>query len=140
MTYFASCVGMNNLSPRTSTDIYDRCERRYAYELEWESKIISPLGLLYRSLEGSLPEALPEEAAKSIALKVMSTMELQVTALDPYAVATHVDFLAGIIATFIRAKLGALMPAPKNQQDGYEWTPGTFDGRPHAGCGIGLSS
>jgi hypothetical protein len=117
---------MNSLSSR-DLDIWDRCERRYAYERDWEPRTISPLGLLYKAMEGALPESIPEETAKSLALKIASKMELQVTALEPYAVATHVGWLAGIISTFIRAKLGILMPAPSNERDGYEWTPGTFE-------------
>jgi hypothetical protein len=117
---------MNSLSAR-QLDIFDRCERRYAFERDWEPRSISPLGLLYRALEGALPESSPEEAAKSLALKIASKMELQVTALEPYQVATHVGWLAGIIATFIRSKIGVLMPASTSEQDGYEWTPGTFE-------------
>ena len=108
-------------------DIWDRCERRYAFERYWEPKVLSPLGLLYRALEGALPESNPEETAKSLAMKIASKMELQVTALDPYQVATHVGWLAGIIAAYLQAKLGKLQPAPLVKQKSYEWTPGTFE-------------
>jgi hypothetical protein len=108
-------------------DTYDRCERRYAFEREWVPKSISPLGLLYRSLEGSLSEPVPEDSAKSLALKISSKMELQTTSLEPYAVTTHVGFLAGIIATFIHSKIGVLMPSPVTTTKQYEWTPRTFE-------------
>lgn len=109
-------------------DTYDRCERRYAYERDWEPLILSPMGLLYRAFEGALPEIQPEESAKSIALKLAAKMEIRTTALEPYAVANHIGALAGILATYIRAKLGMLMPSPVTESlDGYEWKPGTFE-------------
>ena len=109
-------------------DSYDRCERRYAFERDWEPKIISPTGLLYRAFEGALPEAQPDETAKSLALKIAGKMELKTTALQPYDVALHMGWLAGILATFVRSKLGMVMPAPVTQSpDGYDWQPGTFE-------------
>ncbi len=110
-------------------DCFDRCERRYAFERDWAPMIISPTSLLYQSFEGSLSSSTPpDDHAKSLALKIAGKMDLKTTALEPYAVATHIGSLAGILATFIRAKLGILMPAPvSTSPDGYEWKPGTFE-------------
>jgi len=109
-------------------DCFDRCEKRFAFEKDWVPQIISPISLLYRSLEAALSSTNPEETAKSTALKIAGKMDLKTTALEPYAVATHVGWLAGILATFLRAKLGILMPAPVTMSsNGIEWQPMTFE-------------
>ena len=114
------------LSPQI-LDTWDRCQRRFAFERDWETRAISGLGLCYRALEGALSEPIPEEAAKSIALKLASQMELRVSSPSTYDAIEHYGGLAGIIAVFIRGKLGILMRSPVNQQDGYEWHPATFE-------------
>src|SRR2546427_685420 len=57
-------------------DTWDRCERRFAFSKKWESKSISPLGLLYHALESALAAADPEQAAKDATMERVRDFEL----------------------------------------------------------------
>ena len=79
-------------------DTFDRCERRYAFELRWAPRILSPTTLLHRAFDAALGSPDPEGAARAEALRLASTHDILTTALDAYTVATHLGALAGIRA------------------------------------------
>ena len=86
-------------------DSYDRCERRFAYSREWESKSISPLSLLYRALEDAIQAEDPEQMAKDVTLEVAQKSELQTGNENAFMIIRHCGFLAGIIATALQREI-----------------------------------
>lgn len=90
-------------------DTYDRCERRFAFDRIYETKLISPLGLLYRAVEEAVVSDDPEQAAKDATMRVGSTHDLILTEISNFFTIRHVGFLAGIIAVALRERIGPLI-------------------------------
>lgn len=115
-------------------DSYDRCERRFAFSREWESKSISPLSLLYRALESAIQAEDPEQVAKDITLEVAQKSELQTGNENAFMIIRHCGFLAGIIATALREKFGLMTRLPPKHTTNFEWESNLFqdhNGRNH---------
>ena len=93
------------ITPQTF-DTYDRCERRFAYELTHESRGISALGLLYAAVEGSLVAADPVQGAKDAILNLTQRFDVNAGDLSPISAVRHVESMAEVIALALRAKLG----------------------------------
>jgi hypothetical protein len=89
-------------------DTWDRCERRFAFDQTYEPKTISPLGMLYVSLEAALLDTDPEQAAKDACMRVAARQELIVADLNPFMTVRHVGYLAAIVAVALRERLGPL--------------------------------
>lgn len=95
-------------------DTFDRCPRRFAFEREHEPRTISPLGLLYAAVEGSMTASDPAQGSRDAILERTSRLEVDAgTALSPISAVRHVDAMAEVIALALRARLGrALRPDP----------------------------
>lgn len=107
-------------------DSYDRCERRFAFSREWESKSVSPLALLYRALEAAIQSDSPEQTAKDITLEVAQKSELQTGGENAFMVIRHCGYLAGIIAVSLTEKYGKFTKLlPKHTKD-FEWESNLF--------------
>jgi len=104
-------------------DVWDRCERRLAFEKEWEPKTISPLGLLYLALEHALISDDPEQAAKDETIRVAQTRELDSGDHNAFMTIRHLGYLAGIIAVALRQRLG---PLTKVEVD-FSWESALFE-------------
>src|ERR1035437_4573629 len=89
-------------------DTFDRCERRYAFSQKYESKLISPLGVLYAAVEAALVADDPEETAKNATMESAASHELILSDLNSFMTIRHCGYLAGIIAVALRQRLGAL--------------------------------
>ncbi len=109
-------------------DVYDRCPRRFAFERTHESRTISPLGLLYKAVEGSLVAADPAQGSRDAIMEV--TARLDVAAgdhLSPISAVRHVDAMAEVIALALRARLGKAKPVEPVRVGCHEWQSGLFD-------------
>ena len=122
-------------------DIWDRCERRYAFERDYAPMTISPIVLCYAALESALTAPDPEEEAKATAMRLCSSYDLQCQtissqghAVSAYEIATHHGYLAGIIAVALRQRLGLLTSLAPVLTDAYEWRSALYqdaDGEAH---------
>src|SRR5271167_4450961 len=108
-------------------DSYDRCERRYAFSREWESKSISPLALLYRALEAAIttPDD-PEQVAKDVTLEIAQKSELQTGGENAFMIIRHIGYLAGIIAVALTEKYGKFTKLPPKHTKDFEWESNLF--------------
>lgn len=118
------------LSPQL-LDTFDRCERRYAFSRRYDSKLISPLSVLYSALEHALLSPDPEQSAKDETMRIASTHDLILSGdLANFLTIRHIGYLAGILAVALRARLGSLERVPSTP----EWESALFtapDGRNH---------
>lgn len=87
-------------------DLFDRCERRYAFERTHEPRTISALRLLYAAVEASLTASDPRQGAKDAILEATSRLEVAAGDLSPISAARHVECMAEVIALALREKLG----------------------------------
>jgi hypothetical protein len=104
-------------------DIMDRCERRFAFEKRYSSRLISPLGLLYQATEAALISPDPEQQAKDTTMHVASTHDLILGELNSFFTIRHCGYLSGIIALALRKRLGML----KRVESTADWDSGLFE-------------
>lgn len=110
-------------------DTLDRCARRVAFEREWESRSISPLGLLYAGVEGSLTATDPIYGATGAIREKASHLEVNAGELSPLSAVRHVESMAQTIALALRMKLGqGARPEPIKMGD-HEWQSNLFECR-----------
>lgn len=110
-------------------DCLDRCERRYAFSREWESKSISSLALLYRALEAAIQSDSPEQTAKDVTLEIAQKNELQTGGENAFMVIRHVGYLAGIVAVALTEKYGKFAKLPPKHTKDFEWESHLFRAR-----------
>ena len=89
-----------------SLDTFDRCPRRYHFERKYESTSITPLGLLYAAVEGSLTASDPLEGARSVILERTARMDVNAGDLSPLSAVRHVTATAEVIALAMRRRFG----------------------------------
>jgi hypothetical protein len=107
-------------------DVIDRCERRFAFSREWESKSISPLALLYRALESAIQSDSSEQTAHDVTLEVARTHELQTGSENAFMLIRHYGYLAGILAVALRERFGAFSKLPPKHTTDFEWESNLF--------------
>lgn len=108
-------------------DTWDRCPRRYQFEREWESCSISPLGLLYAAVEGSLTASEPIEGARSVILERTSRLDVDSGDLSPLSAIRHITSTAEVIALALRQRFGCathLEPVPMGK---HQWQSRLFE-------------
>ncbi len=103
-------------------DTFDRCERRFAFSQEWESRAISPLALLYRAVESAIQSPDPEQAAKDTTLSIAQSHEIQ-TDENKFMIVRHVGYLGAIISVALRERFGALRRVESTE----EWESALFE-------------
>ncbi|MHB1952134.1 MAG: hypothetical protein ACYCOU_00175 [Sulfobacillus sp.] len=87
-------------------DTFDRCPRRYQFERQYESTSITPLGLLYAAVEGSLTASGPLEGARSVILERTARLDVNAGDLSPLSAVRHVTATAEVIALAMRKRFG----------------------------------
>ena len=102
-------------------EIYDRCERRSAFERSYEPRSITPLGLLYAAVEAALGQPDPEQSAKDETLRIAKSREI-ITDQNAFMVTRHIGFLAAILVTVLQSRLGQLTRVPATE----EWESNLF--------------
>lgn len=108
-------------------DAFDSCERKFAYLQRYEPRMISPLRMLYASLEAAIVDPDPEEAAKAECMKIASKKELILTDINKFMSIRHTGYLAGIIAVALRERMGILHRVPNGFLADMEWESGLFE-------------
>lgn len=110
-------------------DIFDRCARRFAFEREYESRSISPLGLLYAAVEGSLTASDPVQGAKDALMERTQRLDVNAGDLSPLSAVRHIECMVEVMALAMRAKLGrATRPEPVKVGE-HEWQSNLFECR-----------
>ena len=93
--------------------IFEKCRRRYAFEKGWEPQQITSFMLLEKALREAVCSPEPEATAESVVMRTITQRELIYSKIVPtYLIAKATGALAGILATFLRFKLGILTPVP----------------------------
>jgi hypothetical protein len=111
-------------------DTFDRGgPRRFAFEREYEPLSISPLGLLYAAVEGSLVARDPVQGAKDAILERTQRLEVSAGDLSSLSAVRHVESMAEVIVRELRAKFGQMSrpePIPLGE---HEWQSNLFSAR-----------
>jgi hypothetical protein len=108
-------------------DTFDRCERRFAFERTHEPRSISPLGLLYAAVEGSLTAADPVQGSKDAIMERTQRLDVNAGDLSPISAARHVEAMAEVIALALRSRFG-MATRPESVKIGeHEWRPNVFE-------------
>lgn len=110
-------------------DMFDRCERRFAFECTHAPKTISPLGLLYAAVEASLVDPDPVQGAKDAIADLTGRMDVNSGELSPISTVRHVECLAEVIGLALRAKLGVAQRLPLVPLLSHEWQSNLFECR-----------
>lgn len=110
-------------------DVWDRCEKRFAYELTHEPRTISPLGLLYAAVEGSLVAADPKQGAKDAIMDLTQRLDVDAGELSPISAVRHVESMAEVIGLALRTKLGKATRPDDVKLGEHVWHPNLFDCR-----------
>lgn len=110
-------------------DTWDRCERRFAFELTHEPLTISPLGLLYAAVEASLIAPDPAQAAKDAILERTSRLDIDCGELSPISTVQHVEAMAEVISIALRERLGQAQRVPILSFGAHEWESNLYDFR-----------
>jgi hypothetical protein len=110
-------------------DTMDRCERRLAFERDHQPTSITPLGLLYAAVEGSLVASDPCEGAKWAIADVTQSRDVNAGDLSPISAVKHAEAMAEVIGLALREKFGqAKMPEPVAFHE-HEWQSNLFECR-----------
>ena len=114
-------------------DTMDRCEKRFAFEREHEPTTITPMGLLYAGVEGSLTSADPCQGAKDAIAERTQWMEVNAGDLSPISAVKHVEAMAEVIALALNSKIGVGSPVPEIPFGEHAWQSGLreFRGQLH---------
>lgn len=100
-----------------SLDVFDRCPRRYAFERQYESRVITPLGLLYAAVEGSLTASDPVQGAKDAIASITAQKHVDAGELSPLSAMKHVEATAEVVALALRERMGfCVRPEVKDWQ------------------------
>lgn len=110
-------------------DSWDRCERRFAFEATHEPLTISPLGLLYAAIEGSLTHPDHLQGAGNAILEKTSRLEVTSGELSPISTVRHVQATAEVIALALRERLGRAQKVSRGNIGAHEWESNLFDFR-----------
>lgn len=110
-------------------DTWDRCEKRFAYELTHEPSKITPLGLLYAAVEASLTARDPKEGAKDAILRLTQEKDVDVGELSPASAVRHVECIAEVIALAMRGKFGKGSRPDDVKLGKHVWHTNLFDFR-----------
>jgi hypothetical protein len=105
----------------------DACERKFAYQQKYDSKLISPLGVLYAAVEAGIVDADPEQAAKDATMRAAAHKEIILTEINRWTTVRHIGYLAGIIAVALQDRLGALKRVNTLQGDDFDWESALFE-------------
>ena len=114
-------------------DIFDRCERRFAFEREYEPRTISLTGLLYAAVEGSLTAPDPCQGVKDAIAERTQRLDVSAGDLSPISAVRHVESMAEVIALALREKFGSARRADDAKLGEHVWRSNLFicRGRPH---------
>jgi hypothetical protein len=110
-------------------DTLDRCPRRSAFEQEYEVRTISPAGLMYAAIEGSLTAVDPIQGAKDAIHERTSRLDVTCGELSPISVVRHVESVAEAVALALRAKLGHASTVPVVNVGEHQWQSNLFEFR-----------
>jgi hypothetical protein len=110
-------------------DTFDRCERRFAFEREWESRAISPLALVYAGVEAAIVSDSPEQSAHDAILALAQTHELDSGENQPFMVIRHAGYLAAVVGTALQRRFGQFTPL--SPVEGWQSSLYRADGRNH---------
>lgn len=108
-------------------DLFDRCESRVALEKQYEVRTISPLGLLYAAVEGSLIAHDPVQGAKDAIVQKTQTLDVNAGDLSPISAVRHIDAMAEVIALALRAKLSRGMVPDQAPIGEHQWYSNLFE-------------
>jgi hypothetical protein len=107
-------------------DTFDRCQRRFAHERTHEPRTVTPTGLMYAGVEGSMTSADPCEGAKDAITQKTAWMDVNAGDLSPISAVRHVEAMAEVIGLALREKLGrATRPQPQSLGE-HEWHSSLF--------------
>lgn len=111
-------------------DTFDRGgPRRYAFERDYEPRSITPLGLLYAAVEGSLTSSDPVQGAKDAIMERTQRLDVNAGDLSPISAVRHVESMAEVIALALRAKLGRASRVEPVKLGEHEWQSNLFECR-----------
>lgn len=110
-------------------DCYDRCPRRFAFEREYEPRSITPLGLLYAAVEGSLTMRDPLQGAKDTLMEKTQRLDVNSGELSPISSVRHVESMAEVVALALRAKLGLAKKVSPVPLLDHEWQSNLFEAK-----------
>lgn len=110
-------------------DTFDRCERRLALERTHEVRSISPLGLLYAAVEGSLVAADPSQGAKDAIIEITQNLDVETGELSPSSVVRHVECMSEIISLALRSRMGRAARLDPVTIGSNEWQSNLFEFR-----------
>lgn len=110
-------------------DTYDRCERRFAYERTHEPRTVSPLGLLYAAVEGSLTAPDPCQGARDAIMERTQWQDVNAGDLSPMSAVKHVEAMAEVIALALRDKFGNMSGINRTIIGQNEWHSNLFECR-----------
>ena len=108
-------------------DTFDRCERRSAFEQEYEVVTISPLGLLYKAVEESLVAVNPLEGIGFAINQACSRYDVNSGELSPLSAVRHVESMAEVIGLALREKFGQAQRIPNFRIGEHEWQSNLFE-------------
>lgn len=95
----------------------------------YESRSISPLGLLYAAVEGSLTSADPVQGAKDAINERVQSLDVNAGDLSPISAVRHVESVAEVIALALRSKLGKASKVEPRNIGEHEWQSNLFEFR-----------
>lgn len=110
-------------------DLFDRCESRVALEKQYEVRTISPLGLLYAAVEGSLIASDPVQGAKDAIIEKTQTLDVNAGDLSPISAVRHIESMAEVLALALRDRLGKVMAVPTVELGPHQWQSNLFESR-----------
>ena len=110
-------------------DIFDRCERRFALEKQYESRSISATRLLYSGVESGIVSHDPIHGALDGISSITSKFDINVSALSAMSTVTHIKRMAEVIALALRRKLGPMSGLQDVEFGKHQWHSGLFETR-----------
>jgi hypothetical protein len=108
-------------------DTYDRCPRRFAFERTHEARSISPLGLLYAAVEGSLVASDPKQGVKDAIADLTSRLDVNAGELSSLSAVKHVECMAEVIGLSLRAKFSRATKPGLIRFGEHQWRSNLFE-------------
>jgi hypothetical protein len=107
-------------------DVFDRCERRLAYERTHEPTTISAVGLLYAAIEAGMVSMDPKQGAKDALIALTSRLDVHAGDLSPISAVRHIECMAEVIGLALRAKMGQCSRPDRVALGQHEWQSNLF--------------
>src|SRR6185437_12843751 len=117
-----------NLTARL-LDVFDRCPRRFAFERDYQHWTISPLGLLYAGVEGSLTHSDPVVGSQTSIEHLAAHVDVISGDLSSISVVRHVQSMAEVIGLALRSKFGLMERVAPTKLGEHEWKSNLFEAR-----------